>query len=76
VSNRDGDGSPGRPIARGGDGYSCIAELRMIETIAGGEATTGFLRFGDRVRIEMMDADGHSLFGAIDQTIEPYEAPR
>jgi fumarylacetoacetate (FAA) hydrolase len=76
VSNRGEDGSPGRPIAEGGAGYSCIAELRMVETIAHGEATTGFLRFGDRVRIEMIDADGHSLFGAIDQTIEPYEGPQ
>jgi fumarylacetoacetate (FAA) hydrolase len=74
VSNRGEDGSPGRPIAEGGAGYSCIAELRMIETIANGEPTTGFLRFGDRVRIEMTDEKGHSLFGAIDQTIEPYEA--
>jgi fumarylacetoacetate (FAA) hydrolase len=73
VSNRDEDGSPGRPIADGGAGYSCIAELRMIETIARGEPTTGFLRFGDRVRIEMIDETDHSLFGAIDQTIEPYE---
>ena len=40
VSNRDGDGSPGRPIAEGGAGYSCIAELRMIETIANGEPAT------------------------------------
>jgi fumarylacetoacetate (FAA) hydrolase len=76
VSNRDDDGSPGRPIAQGGAGYSCIAELRMIETIAHGEPTTGFLRFGDRVRIEMTDPKGHSLFGAIDQTIEPCEEPR
>jgi fumarylacetoacetate (FAA) hydrolase len=74
VSNRGEDGSPGRPTAEGGAGYSCIAELRMIETIANGEPTTGFLRFGDRVRIEMTDAKGHSLFGAIDQTIERYEA--
>ncbi|HUF45941.1 MAG TPA: fumarylacetoacetate hydrolase family protein [Aestuariivirgaceae bacterium] len=75
VSNRGEDGSPGRPIAEGGAGYSCIAELRMIETIAHGEAITGFLSFGDRVRIEMTGADGHSVFGAIDQTIERYEGP-
>jgi fumarylacetoacetate (FAA) hydrolase len=76
VSNRDEDGSPGRPISEGGAGYSCIAELRMIETIAQGEPATEFMRFGDRVRIEMIDADGHSMFGAIDQTIERYEGPQ
>jgi len=73
VSNRGEDGSPGRPITEGGAGYSCIAELRMIETIAQGEPATRFLRFGDRVRIEMIDGDGCTMFGAIDQTIEPYE---
>ena len=76
VSNRGPDGSPGRPIAEGGAGYSCIAELRTVETIARGAPTTGFLSFGDRVRIEMTDVDGHSLFGAIDQTIERYEGAR
>ena len=76
VSNRDRDGSPGRPIGEGGPGYSCIAELRMIETIAHGAPITGFLRFGDRVCIEMIDGDGRSMFGAIDQTIEAYEVPQ
>ena len=45
----------------------------MIEL---GEAKTGFMKFGDRVRIEMLDADGHSIFGAIDQTIVPYARPK
>jgi len=66
VSNRDPDGSPGRPCGEGGRGYSCIAELRMVETIASGEARTPFLRFGDVVRIEMKDDAGHSIFGAIE----------
>lgn len=50
-------------------GSSCIAERRMLETIEDGAPKTPFLRFGDRVRIEMFDADGNSIFGAIDQTI-------
>ena len=69
VSNRDADGTPGRPVAAGGRGYSCIAELRMVETIATGAAITPFLRYGDKVRIEMRDAAGHSLFGAIEQDV-------
>ncbi|WP_332685219.1 fumarylacetoacetate hydrolase family protein [Bosea sp. (in: a-proteobacteria)] len=72
VSNRDADGGPGRPVAEGGLGYACIAEQRMVETIRGGAAKTPFLRFGDSVRIEMKDAAGHSIFGAIDQEIMPY----
>jgi len=50
-------------------GSSCIAERRMIETIEQGGPKTPFLRFGDRVRIEMQDADGRSIFGAIDQRV-------
>ncbi len=72
VSNKL-DGGPGKPIAEGGAGYSCIAEIRMIETIESGGPSTSFLRFGDRVRIEMNDADGKSIFGAIDQTVVRYE---
>ncbi|KGM32324.1 fumarylacetoacetate hydrolase family protein [Inquilinus limosus] len=70
VSNRDSDGGPGKPITQGGHGYSCLAELRMVETILSGAARTSFLRFGDTVRIEMKDAHGHSIFGAIEQTVE------
>ncbi|MES0807943.1 fumarylacetoacetate hydrolase family protein [Roseibium sp. SCPC15] len=69
VSNKL-DGGPGKPIAEGGVGYSCIAEIRMIETINEGQAKTPFMKFGDTVRIEMMDGDGHSIFGAIEQTVE------
>ncbi|MGJ3265672.1 MAG: fumarylacetoacetate hydrolase family protein [Salinarimonas sp.] len=70
VSNRDEGGGPGRPVDQGGLGYSCIAEIRMVETIESGAAKTPFLRFGDGVRIEMKDAAGHSLFGAIEQVVE------
>ena len=50
-------------------GYSCIAEKRCMETIQDGAPTTGFMRFGDSIRIEMKGKDGQSIFGAIDQTI-------
>jgi fumarylacetoacetate (FAA) hydrolase len=54
-------------------GSSCLAEIRMLETLAHGKASTPFLRFGDRVRIEMLDAAGQSIFGAIEQVVERYE---
>ncbi|MBC6980386.1 fumarylacetoacetate hydrolase family protein [Caulobacter sp. 17J80-11] len=69
VSNRDADGGPGKPVKAGGLGYSCIAEVRMVETILGGKPETPFLKRGDQVRIEMLDEKGHSLFGAIEQTV-------
>lgn len=50
-------------------GSSCIAELRANEEIEHGKALTPFLKFGDRVRIEMLDENGQSIFGAIDQRI-------
>jgi fumarylacetoacetate (FAA) hydrolase len=50
-------------------GYSCIAEKRAIETIEHGEPATPFMRFGDTIRIEMKGRDGHSVFGAIEQTV-------
>ena len=71
VSNRDADGSPGRPVSEGGRGYSCIAEQRMVETIRDGAPRTEFLKHGDVVRIEMRDRAGHSVFGAIEQTVVP-----
>ncbi len=74
VSNKL-DGGPGRPVGQGGVGYSCIAEIRTIETIETGRPHTPFLRFGDRVRIEMLDAAGASVFGAIDQTVVPGGGP-
>jgi fumarylacetoacetate (FAA) hydrolase len=66
VSNKEA-GGPGRPAAQGGIGYSCVAEQRTVETINGGRPVTPFLAFGDRIRIEMLDAGGRSIFGAIDQ---------
>lgn len=50
-------------------GSSCVAEKRTLEQLAGGKPVTPFLKFGDRVRIEMLDADGRSIFGAIDQRV-------
>ena len=72
VSNKL-DGGPGRPVADGGVGYSCIAEIRMIETIESGAPKTSFMRFGDTIRIEMLDADGNSIFGSIDQVVTEYD---
>lgn len=72
VSNKL-DGGPGKPVGAGGVGYSCLAELRMIETIEHGAPKTPFMRFGDRVRIELFDKDGASVFGAIDQQVVRYE---
>jgi len=69
VSNKL-EGGPGKPVEAGGVGYSCIAEIRMIETIEHGEAKTPFMSVGDTVRIEMLDAEGHSIFGAIEQKVE------
>jgi fumarylacetoacetate (FAA) hydrolase len=69
VSNRDPDGGPGKSVQDGGVGYSCIAELRSVETIRHGAPKTPFLKFGDRVRVEMLDAQGRSIFGAIDQQV-------
>ncbi len=57
-------------------GSACIAERRMLEQIADGKPSTPFLRFGDRVRIEMLDAKGQSIFGAIDQRVVQYHPPR
>jgi fumarylacetoacetate (FAA) hydrolase len=72
VSNKDADGGPGKPAAQGGAGYACIAEQRTVETLLHGAPKTPFLKFGDRVRIEMLDRDGASVFGAIEQEVAPY----
>ncbi|MDN4035724.1 fumarylacetoacetate hydrolase family protein [Massilia sp. YIM B02443] len=66
VSNRAG--------RRRTPGYASIAEQRWLETIEGGAAVTPFMRFGDMVRIEMLDEAGKSLFGAIEQTFRRPEA--
>ena len=52
-------------------GASCLAEQRTVEKLRDGEPKTPFLKFGDRVRIEITDPDGHSIFGAIEQSIAP-----
>jgi fumarylacetoacetate (FAA) hydrolase len=71
VSNKQGN-LHGSSIANGGVGYCCLAEVRMYETIEGGKPQTGFLKFGDSVRIEMKDEQGASIFGAIEQTVAHY----
>ena len=73
VSNKQG-GLFGSSVANGGVGYCCIAEVRMYETIEEGKPKTPFMCFGDRVRIEMQDSGGASIFGAIDQVVERYVA--
>lgn len=69
VSNKL-DGGPGKPVKDGGVGYSCIAEIRMIETIEDGKPTTPFMQFGDTIQIEMFDKDGKSIFGQVNQKVE------
>jgi len=54
-------------------GYSCIAEKRAIETILDGKPSTGYMQFGDTIRIEMKGRDGQSVFGAIEQKIAPLQ---
>jgi fumarylacetoacetate (FAA) hydrolase len=71
VANREASGLP-KPVADGGVGHSCIAELRAVETMASGRPETPFLKFGDVVRIEMLDRQGRSIFGAIEQTVRRY----
>lgn len=74
VSNKF-EGGEGKKIEEGGVGYSCIAEIRMIEKIQTGEFITPFMRFGDTVGIEMNDAEGKSIFGRIENVVEKYEGP-
>ncbi len=71
ISNKLDDG-PGKPVDQGGKGYSCIAEIRMIETIYDGAPKTPFMTPGDTIRIEMLDETGHSIFGAIEQEVVRY----
>ena len=71
VSNKQGS-LHGSSIANGGVGYCCLAEVRMYQTIESGKPQTAFLKFGDSVRIEMKDAQGASIFGAIEQTVVHY----
>ena len=70
VSNKQGD-LWGSSIDNGGVGYCCLAEVRMYETIEQGKPVTPFMSYGDKVRIEMTDADGHSIFGTIENEVTP-----
>jgi len=71
VSNKL-DGKAGKTVKDGGRGYSCIAEIRMIEVINEGQAKTPFMDFGDKVKISMNDKNGNSIFGSIEQTLVKY----
>lgn len=70
VSNKGEDGGPGKKVEDGGRGYACIAELRMIEKIETGEFKTPFMSKGDTVKIEMLDANGKSIFGSIENEVK------
>jgi fumarylacetoacetate (FAA) hydrolase len=72
ISNRDKDGSCGKPVVQGGLGYSCLAEVRTVETILEGKPKTPFMHFGDVVRIEINDKAGRSIFGGIEQKVVKY----
>ncbi len=72
VSNKF-EGGEGKKVEDGGVGYSCIAEIRMIEQIQNGKVSTSFMRFGDVVGIEMNDAEGLSIFGRIENSVQKYE---
>ncbi|MEO7400156.1 MAG: fumarylacetoacetate hydrolase family protein [Polaromonas sp.] len=71
VSNKQG-GLNGSSIDKGGVGYACLAEVRMYETLETGKPQTGYMKFGDSVRIDMHDREGNSIFGAIEQRVERY----
>jgi fumarylacetoacetate (FAA) hydrolase len=55
------------------NGFACISEARALESVAKGAPSTPFMHFGDRVRIEMFDPAGRSIFGAIDQSVAPHQ---
>ena len=71
VSNKQGN-LWGSSIANGGVGYCCLAEVRTYETIEQGKPITPFMRHGDVVRIEMFDAQGASIFGTIENTVDTH----
>ena len=72
VSNK-GEGGPGKPVEEGGAGYTCIAEVRTVETLLAGKPATPFLKFGDRIRLEVLEGGGQSVFGAIEQEVVRYQ---
>jgi fumarylacetoacetate (FAA) hydrolase len=69
VSNRDADGGPGKPVSDGGVGYSCLAEVRTVETINSGKPSTPFMQPDDTVRIWMEDERHRPIFGVIEQEV-------
>ncbi|MCA0439749.1 MAG: fumarylacetoacetate hydrolase family protein [Proteobacteria bacterium] len=73
VSNKQGD-LWGSSIANGGMGYCCLAEVRTYETIEQGKPATPFMKHGDRVRIEMFDGQGQSIFGQIENEVDTHGA--
>ncbi len=73
VSNKQGN-LWGSSIANGGVGYCCLAEVRTYETIEQGQPATPFMRHGDTVRIEMLDAQGQSIFGTIENQVDTQAA--
>ena len=73
VSNKQGD-LLGSSIANGGVGYCCLAEVRTYETIEQGKPATPFMKHGDRVRIEMFDGQGQSIFGQIENEVDTHGA--
>ena len=58
-----------------GKGASCLAEQRTVETLRDGKPSTPFLKFGDRIRIDVLDGDGKTIFGDIDQVVTRYDPP-
>ena len=71
ASNRSPDGGPGKTLARGGAGYGCLVEQRVVETLESGAPATPFLTPGDKVTIWMENKSGQSLFGRIAQEVRP-----
>ena len=74
VSNTT-DGGPGKPIAEGGAGYSCIAEMRTVETILDGKPKTPFMHVRRPRAHRDAGRAGHSIFGAIEQKVVRHERP-
>ena len=72
VSNKQGT-EHGSAVADGGLGYSCLAEVRMIETIRDGKPKTPFMQLGDKIKIEMLDTAGNNIFGTIEQQLKPHK---
>ena len=73
MSNKQGS-LWGSSIANGGVGYCCLAEVRTYETIEQGKPATPFMKHGDTVRIEMLDGEGRSIFGTIENQVDTRSA--